>query len=63
MPRIDVAEARARVLAGEAILVDVRPRLLWSALHAVGSISMPLDEVADCIAQLPPEKIAVFYCA
>lgn len=63
VPRIDAAGALALVEAGEAVLVDVRPRASYAVLHAEGAISLPLDEVADCLAQLPADRLLIFYCA
>ena len=63
VPRLDAGEARDLVVSGEAVLVDVRPRALYAALHAAGAVSMPLDELEDCYEQLPPDVTLVFYCA
>jgi rhodanese-related sulfurtransferase len=63
VPRLDAAEAWDLAQSGDAVLVDVRPRALYTELHAAGAISMPLDELVDCHGQLPPDVTLVFYCA
>ncbi len=45
MPEIDPAEARRRVEAGEAVLVDVREPHEWDAGHAPDALHRPLGEL------------------
>jgi len=42
--------------------VDVRPRLEFDAGHIEGAISMPLTELCDRLAELPPDIEIVAYC-
>jgi rhodanese-related sulfurtransferase len=42
MPEIDPTEARRRIEAGEAVLVDVREPEEWDAGHAPGALHRPL---------------------
>ena len=42
MSEIDPAEARRRVAAGEAVLVDVREDEEWAAGHAPDSVHRPI---------------------
>ena len=43
MPTIDPAEARRRIAAGEAVLVDVREPREWDAGHAPDALHRPLS--------------------
>jgi rhodanese-related sulfurtransferase len=63
VPRISVAQARQQADAGEAVLVDVRPGAVYEGLHIAGAISMPLDQVSRRYAELPGDKLLIFYCA
>jgi rhodanese-related sulfurtransferase/DNA-binding transcriptional ArsR family regulator len=51
-----------RVRAGSATVVDVRPAEEFSAGHIPGAVSIPLDELAGRLAELPPEREVVAYC-
>lgn len=61
--RISVEEAKVKVDAGEALLVDVRAGSTYEAQHIVGAISLPANEVPARYAELPRDKLVVFYCA
>lgn len=61
--RIDVGDARALADAGEVLFVDVRPRATYEGEHISGAISIPVDEVGQRYAELPEDKLVVFYCA
>lgn len=63
VPRITVQAAQLKAEAGEAVLVDVRTRATYDAKHIAGAISMPFDEVARRSAELPTDKLVIFYCA
>ena len=45
MPEIDPTEARRRVDAGEAVLVDVRESEEWDAGHAPYALHRPLGDL------------------
>lgn len=47
---------------GDVTVVDVRPAAEYAAGHIPGSISIPLAELADRLAELPPEAEIVAYC-
>lgn len=49
--------------AGSAILVDVRTEAAYEGQHIAGAISMPVDQVAQRYAELPSDKLVIFYCA
>ena len=56
VPRISVEKAKAAIDAGQAILVDVRSAKSYTAGHAVGSISIPLENFENNINNLSLEK-------
>ena len=45
MPEIDPSEARRRIDAGEAVLVDVRESEEWDAGHAPDALHRPLGDL------------------
>lgn len=55
-------ELRARVAAGDAIVLDVRPVEEYRAGHIPGALSIPVDELADRVGELPEETEIVVYC-
>jgi rhodanese-related sulfurtransferase/DNA-binding transcriptional ArsR family regulator len=55
-------ELRRRIAAGEVIAVDVRPAEEYAAGHIPGAMSIPLDELADRLADLPGDVDVVAYC-
>jgi len=57
--RDDLAD---RIRRGRIVVVDVRPRLEFDAGHIEGAISMPLTELCDRLAELPPDIEIVAYC-
>ncbi len=63
VPRIGVAEAKAKADAGQAILVDVRSAATYEAEHIAGAISMPATQVSSRYTELPTDKLVIFYCA
>jgi rhodanese-related sulfurtransferase len=51
-----------RVKVGQATVLDVRPVEEYAAGHVPGAISIPLDQLADRIADLPADAEIVAYC-
>jgi rhodanese-related sulfurtransferase len=51
-----------RVRSGDATVIDVRPREEYAAGHIPGAVSIPLDELAERLAELPPDQEIVAYC-
>ncbi|MEV4060374.1 ArsR/SmtB family transcription factor [Nonomuraea dietziae] len=47
---------------GEVLVIDVRPEAEFEAGHIPGALSIPHDQVADRLSQLPIEKTIVAYC-
>jgi hypothetical protein len=61
VPRIGIAEAKAKMEAGEAIMVDVRSPATYEQSHIAGAISMTGSQVDQQYAELPTDKLIVFY--
>lgn len=61
-PRISVADAKKALDAGKAILVDVRGPVSYDQEHAKGAISLPLNELANRMGELPKDKQIITYC-
>ena len=61
--RINVADAKAKADAGEAILVDTRAVESYAQLHVAGAVSVPLAEMSQRLGELPADKQLIFYCA
>jgi rhodanese-related sulfurtransferase len=55
-------ELIARLRKGDVVLVDVRPAEEFEAGHIEGARSIPLDELADRLAELPRGREVVAYC-
>ncbi len=55
-------ELLSRQARGEITLIDVRPHDEYAAGHIPGAISVPLAELADRLAELPPDHDVVAYC-
>ncbi len=62
--RIDPTEAKARVDAGAAIIVDVvAPAALAAVTDSVqGAIRIPPDELTDRYSELPRDRDIIAYC-
>jgi rhodanese-related sulfurtransferase/DNA-binding transcriptional ArsR family regulator len=56
------AELLDRVRSGRATVIDVRPAEEYAAGHIPGAVSVPLDELADRLAELPADQEIVAYC-
>lgn len=59
MGRDELAE---RVRSGEVTVLDVRPPEEFEAGHIPGALSVPLEELDQCMAELPREHDVVAYC-
>lgn len=55
-------ELLRRVESGSATVIDVRPREEYTAGHIPGAVSIPLDELAERLAELPTDHEIVAYC-
>ncbi|AWZ08582.1 MULTISPECIES: metalloregulator ArsR/SmtB family transcription factor [unclassified Streptomyces] len=52
----------ARAQAGEVLVLDVRPASEYDAGHIPGALSIPVEELAERIAELPADTEVVAYC-
>ncbi|WP_327365209.1 ArsR/SmtB family transcription factor [Streptomyces sp. NBC_01217] len=55
-------ELLARAGTGEVVVLDVRPAEEYAAGHIPGALSIPVDQLADRIAELPDDAEVVAYC-
>ena len=63
-PRIEVAEAKAMVDAGEALILDVVASHVWPSMtrSIQGSVRIPPEEIAKRFGELPHDKAIIAYC-
>jgi rhodanese-related sulfurtransferase len=59
---VDAQELRRRTGAGEVVVLDVRPAAEYAAGHIPGAVSIPLDQLATRLAELPADVEIVAYC-
>lgn len=59
---ISRGELLRRVESGEAVVLDVRPAEEHAAGHIPGAVSIPVDQLAARIAELPADAEVVAYC-
>jgi DNA-binding transcriptional ArsR family regulator/rhodanese-related sulfurtransferase len=59
---VDRDELLRRVRAGAAVALDVRPAEEYAAGHVPGAVSIPVDELAGRVAELPDGVEVVAYC-
>jgi rhodanese-related sulfurtransferase/DNA-binding transcriptional ArsR family regulator len=59
---VDRDELQRRLLTGEVVAVDVRPAEEYTAAHIPGALSIPLEQLADRLAELPDDVEVVAYC-
>lgn len=59
---IGVAEAKAKIEAGDALLVDVRELSEWHAGHVAGATHIPLGTIASRAATLPKDREILLIC-
>jgi rhodanese-related sulfurtransferase len=55
-------ELERRLGTGDLVVVDVRPEDEFEAGHIAGAMSIPIDELADRLAELPENSEVVAYC-
>ncbi|HWT02956.1 MAG TPA: rhodanese-like domain-containing protein [Pyrinomonadaceae bacterium] len=61
--RITTVELRDALANGTAVVVDVRPAQSYQQSRIKGSISIPLEQVASRLSELPRDKMIVTYCS
>ncbi len=62
LEQIGRAELAERIAAGDVVVVDVRPAVEHAAGHIVGARSIPIDELAANVKNLPADVEVVAYC-
>jgi rhodanese-related sulfurtransferase/DNA-binding transcriptional ArsR family regulator len=60
--RVTREELLVRARTGQVVVLDVRPAEEYAAGHIPGAVSMPLDQLADRLADLPADTDVVAYC-
>ena len=56
------AELLERIQTGQVTVIDVRPREEYASGHIPAALSIPLDELADHLAELRDDHDIVAYC-
>lgn len=59
---VGTGELRDRLRRGDAVLLDVRPEVEYAAGHLPGALHIPLQELADRLAELPADQEIIAYC-
>ncbi len=62
LEQIGRAELAERIAAGDVVVVDVRPAAEHAAGHIAGARSIPIDELAAKVKDLPAGVEIVAYC-
>lgn len=60
--KLSVDQLQERMARDEVVLLDVRPEVEYQAGHLPGAISIPVDQLAQRVDELPPGKLIVAYC-
>ena len=55
-------ELLRRAEKGEVMVLDVRPREEYQAGHIPGAVSVPVEELADKLGDIPADQDVVAYC-
>lgn len=59
---VSTQELLNRLGDGHTVILDVRPGTEYHAGHLPGAVNIPLDELANRLAELPPGADIVAYC-
>jgi rhodanese-related sulfurtransferase/DNA-binding transcriptional ArsR family regulator len=59
---VDTDELLRRLGSGDAVVLDVRPTQEYAGGHLPGAVHIPLEELADRLAELPQDREIVAYC-
>jgi rhodanese-related sulfurtransferase/DNA-binding transcriptional ArsR family regulator len=62
MDAISKDELLRRIDAGTAVVIDARPRVEYRQGHIAGALSIPVDELAQRLKELPEDREIVAYC-
>lgn len=60
--QVTAGELASRLDRGRAVVVDVRPNLEYRAGHISGARSIPVDQLAASLAELPRSREIIAYC-
>lgn len=52
----------ARISDGDAVVLDVRPRPEYAGGHLPGAVHIPVEELAERLAELPADREIIAYC-
>jgi rhodanese-related sulfurtransferase len=55
-------ELLRRAASGQVTVLDVRPAVEYAAGHIPGAVNIPLDQLSDCLSELPDSVEVVAYC-
>ncbi|MBQ0926763.1 ArsR/SmtB family transcription factor [Saccharopolyspora endophytica] len=55
-------ELLRRAESGDVVVLDVRPREEYEAGHIPGAVSVPVEELADKLGDIPADQEIVAYC-
>ena len=55
-------ELEARLQTGDLVIVDVRPEEEYEAGHIEGALSIPIEQLAQRLAELPEGSEVIAYC-
>jgi rhodanese-related sulfurtransferase/DNA-binding transcriptional ArsR family regulator len=59
---VDTDELLRRLGSDNAVILDVRPTQEYAGGHLPGAVHIPLEELADRLAELPQDREIVAYC-
>jgi rhodanese-related sulfurtransferase/DNA-binding transcriptional ArsR family regulator len=59
---VDTDELLRRLGSEDAVILDVRPTQEYTGGHLPGAVHIPLEELADRLAELPQDREIVAYC-
>lgn len=59
---LDASTLQQRLAHESLVLLDVRPPEEYAAGHWPGAVSLPVEELADRLAELPRDRTVVAYC-
>ena len=62
VPRISVADLKAKVDAKQVTVIDVRQDMAYTAAHIPGSLHFAMATVEANLASIPKDKPIVTYC-
>jgi 3-mercaptopyruvate sulfurtransferase SseA len=60
--RVTLADSKAALEAGTAVIVDVRSAEAYAASHIAGALSLPINEIDARQTELDPAAWIITYC-